>query len=362
MRDRWGTLRRGLGWSAIVLGGTWLFVWLTVPLTASSAPDRCQRVPGMVRGASHIHPISHDGVDRSEQVLAAAEASCFDFAVITDHEAQRARIFDLAAPLLLLDGAEWNVDGHHHTQFVNAIMTVDAGNTSRFRVLNHPVWSGVLDPDGLHDDEKALLAQGHLGFEVLNTPRLARRPRHITTLVKAVLIGPARADLVVNALMEPPGSHRLWLEVQRELGQSVPMSCGNDAHGRWMGYDDLFPSAVLYLPAPEDTPLDADWIVDSIRGQRAFCVNEYLGSPGPMQLSELDTCEVRVDVSLPDGEWRLMHGDDVVESGTGPATVRVPAGVVHVEAWREADFGVLGSEPRLWVLGRAFVFPERCGP
>lgn len=340
-------------WALLVLSGCWTMSWSLSAFLAWEAPDRCQKHPEVVRGAYHLHATGHDGRDRSEALLKAADEACLDFLVVTDHGGLQSQIVNADATIEIMDGAEWTVDnGHHHGQLVG----VHEGVASSFRVLNHPTWSGIEGLLDLSTEEREMLERGQLGMEILNGVRLWRTPPSWSARIPALLLGPGALDQAQIALSLPGPDVALWDAWQHELGRSIPMICGSDAHGDFTRHRDSLTIWSLHIRRGLD-------VVEGLKNGEVVCVNELMGAPGIVRLETTERpCELRVRANLEAGEWRVIASGEAIARGDSSQVIAVHRpGFYHVQVWRSWRLGWLGERERLWVITQALEIPEACG-
>ena len=334
--------------TAILVSLLWLLVWSSVGFSPA-LESGCRAETPWVRGVYHFHPVAHDNRDRSTRAQAAVDSMCLDFAISTNHGGIPAKLFKHPKQgSLLIEGAEWRVaKGHHHGQ-------IEQG-PSAFRVLNHPIWTGITGVESLTDEELGMIKSGNLAMEVLNATRLLKTPRNRSTVAASLLVGPGDVGHFFAALSEPGHDVDLWVALQRELDATIPLMCGIDAHGDLSDYAELFPVSVLYLPPPaEGQAINAQWVEQEIAQNHVLCVNEYMGVV-PYLRTGVCGEQVMLEFSgeLPAGsQWRLFRDGEQIETGTGSAVVSGGVGRFHVELWRRVDFGlILGAHERLWAIG-----------
>ena len=346
-----------------IFSGLWFLCWTIAPPLLPHLIEPCGG-EGDIRGVYHLHAHGHDDRDRSDAMIAAAEARCLDFIVPTEHDDASAGWKKRASPenerdqkppgrsgeLIIIPGVEWSSGDHHLGQI----------GRGEFRVLNHPTDVGIFSPNDLSVEEKSLLSKGLLGVEAWNAARLWRTPGDRRALALGALLGPARLDLAIAAVSLPGPDLSRWIELQEYARRPLPLLCGSDAHGEghWP-FRETLASLVMHLP-PE-TPKTAAGIKDALQRGRVVCINELMGVPEAFGFARasVNPCRVEVTAELPLGSrWRLLRGTHVVKEGVTSETLSLnPSGVYHLQLWRRLDLGVWGTYERLWGLSSA-VFLE----
>ncbi|MDX9720932.1 MAG: hypothetical protein RBU37_09285 [Myxococcota bacterium] len=337
--------------------GALTLLWLLSAALMPAPQPWCVRSE-QLRGVYHLHAQGHDGVDRSSRLAQVAELLCLDFIVVSEHQGQPS-MRKQQPSTLILDGAEWTVGRHHHGQLIGHFEPVEDEALSRFRVLNHGRSSGVSSTAALTQEEWQALRSGELAIEISNVARWWRQAPWAERW-RAAAIGLQRMDLFLAALSRPGPDVGLWEQAMQETGRALPMLCGSDAHGGLVDYPDAMRAAVLVLA--RGTPRSREAIAARLMRSEFFCVNETMGALRSIEQG-LDParCVLSLQGDWGDAQWRLIHNGRELERGREPAEWLLSEdGFYRVELWKDVDFSLWGSLPRLWAFGGAVSRQSSC--